>query len=469
MINCTAEYADPAHSVNKRSAADQINMSVSFPRPSKNDHKQVWHLATPIIVANLSVPMLGAVDTAVIGHLDQSFYLGAVAVGAVIFQFIYWSFGFLRMGTTGLTAQALGSKNYAEVQAIFYRALILGAAIAIAIWLLQLPILWVALALFEASEQVEILGATYFHVRIWSAPAVLANYCLVGWFIGIRNTRAALLLQVWMNGLNILLDLLFVLGFGLDVAGVAAATVISEYCAAGAGLVLFHRHARHMNIDRERPRIIDGAKLKRMLFINLDIFIRTFCLLFAFSFFTAQAAKLNDDILAANAVLIQFQHFLSFGLDGFAHAAEALVGGAIGAGNRARLRAAVITSGYWALAIAVLYTIIYAGAGGLIIELLTGIEDVRALAGEFLVWLIISPIISVWSFMLDGIFIGATRTREMRNGMLISLAIFIAAVFVLKPELGNHGLWLALMLFMVARAVTLGVYYPKLERTVDRD
>lgn len=439
-------------------------MSLSLPHPTRNDHKQVWHLAAPSIIANLSVPLLGAVDTAVIGHLDQSFYLGAVAIGAVIFHFIYWGFGFLRMGTTGLTAQALGAREFGEVRAIFYRALSLGTAIALVIWLAQIPLLWLATTLFEASVQIETLASTYFHVRIWSAPAVLANYCLIGWFIGISNTRAALLLQVWMNGLNILLDLLFVMGFGWDVAGVAAATVISEYAAVGAGLLLFRRTARSMDAGEARPSIFVAEKIKRMMFINLDIFIRTFCLIFAFSVFTAQAAKMDDDILAANAVLIQFQHFLSFGLDGFAHAAEALVGAAIGAGSRAKLRAAVVTAGIWALAVAALYTLIYAGVGAIIIQALTGIDSVRVGASEYLVWLMISPIISVWSFLLDGIFIGATRTAEMRNGMLISLAIFLAAVFVLQPIYGNHGLWLSLMLFMVARAITLGAYYPRLER-----
>ncbi|MEE2760508.1 MAG: MATE family efflux transporter [Pseudomonadota bacterium] len=437
---------------------------MGLPRLSRTDHQQVWHLAAPIIIANLSVPLLGAVDTAVIGHLDHSYYLGAVAVGAVIFQFIYWGFGFLRMGTTGLTAQAHGAGDHGEVRAIFYRALFLGTAIALVIWLAQRPILWTATGLFEASEQIEELAATYFHVRIWSAPAVLANYCLIGWFIGIGNTRAALMLQILMNGLNIILDLLFVIGMGWNVAGVAAATVISEYAAVCVGLILFHHICSAKNYVGTRPAIIDGPKIKRMLFINIDIFIRTFCLIFAFSYFTAQSAKFGDDVLAANAVLIQFQHFLSFGLDGFAHAAEALVGNAIGAGSRARLRAAVTTAGIWALVVAGLYTIVYAGAGPLIIQTLTGIDSVQNKASEFLVWLMISPIISVWSFLLDGIFIGATRTREMRNGMLISLAVFLAAVLVLKPSLGNHGLWLSLMLFMVARAIALGIYFPALER-----
>jgi len=418
----------------------------------------------PIIIANLSIPMLGAVDTAVIGHLEQAYYLGAVAVGAVIFQFLYWSFGFLRMGTTGLTAQAYGAGRLAEVHAVFYRALLFAAGMGTLIWIVQAPVIWISLALFDASDQVENLAATYFNVRVWSAPAVLANYCLIGWFIGLHNTRAALLIQVWMNGLNILLDLLFVVGFGWDVAGVAAATVISEYAALGLGFYLFRAQSKPMDLKGEKPVLLDRREIKRLFTVNFDIFVRTFCLIFAFALFTAQAAKIDDSVLAANAVLIQFQHFLSYGLDGFAQAAEALVGGAMGGKSRTRLRSAVVTCSYWAVLVAIGYTAIFGLAGVFIIDLLTGIEDVRILAREFIPWLIVSPIISVWSFMLDGIFIGATRTREMRDGMMISLAVFVIAVFTLKPVLGNHGLWLALMLFMVARAITLGLFYPRLER-----
>ena len=433
---------------------------------SISEHKRVWRLAGPIIIANLSVPLLGAVDTAVMGHLPQSYYLGAVAVATVIFHFLYWSFGFLRMGTTGLTAQAYGANDKGEIYAVFVRALGLGCVIGVGLWIFQWPILQGALFVFDASDKVENLAEIYFNIRIWSAPAVLANYCLVGWFIGMHNTRAALIVQVWMNGLNIALDLLFVFSLGWGVAGVAAATVISEVSAVFLGLYLFRRQIMQMAITVGSTSILDAPKIKRMFSINSDIFVRTFCLIFAFSFFTAQAAKLGDDTLAANAVLIQFQHFLSFGLDGFAHAAEALVGGAMGAKNKSSFRSAVVTASQWAIFVALLYALVYWIAGSYIIDLITNIEHVRATAREFLVWLVILPIISVWSFMLDGIFIGATKTKEMRNAMILSLAVFLIAVFLLKAPFGNHGLWMALTIFMVARAITLGVLYPRIERSV---
>ncbi len=430
----------------------------------------VWRLAGPIILANISVPLLGAVDTAVIGHLEHAYLLGAVAIGAIIFQFIYWSFGFLRMGTTGLTAQALGASDLEETRAIFLRAILIGGFVGIALWLFQWPIIKISLLLFEASNHVEENAELYFFIRIWSTPAVLINYCLVGWFIGVRNTRATLILQIWMNGLNIILDLLFVIGFGWGVAGVASATVLAEVSTALGGLLLYRRHLRRMNpkigsiIGIEK--LFDRAKIKHMFSVNFDIFVRTFCLISAFAFFTAEAAKFGDVTLAANAILIQFQHFLSFGLDGFAHAAEALVGGAVGAKDRQTLRSVVRISSLWALLVAGFYVLTYALLGGMIINLLTDIEEVRRHAMEFLPWLIISPILSVWSFMLDGIFIGATHTREMRNGMLISLAVFIVIAFFLKSEYGNHGLWLSLMIFMVVRGVTLGMFYSKLERSI---
>ena len=443
-------------------------MSIDSHIPENSSFKDrnlvVWRLAGPIILANISVPLLGAVDTAVIGHLEHAYLLGAVAVSVIIFQYIYWGFGFLRMGTTGLTAQAFGSGDLDETRACFLRALMVGGFIGIALWIFQWPIIKFSLLLFDASSEVEEFAELYFFIRIWSAPAVLINYCLVGWFIGVRNTRAALMLQVWMNGLNIVLDLLFVIGFGWGVAGVAGATVIAEISAAAAGLWMFSRQLNRLGTFKSSVRLFDKPKIKRMFGVNFDIFIRTFCLISAFAFFTAQAAKLGDITLAANAVLIQFQHFLSFGLDGFAHAAEALVGGAVGAKNHRALRSTVKITSLWAVLIAGLYVLVYGLAGEWIISLMTNIEQVRHAAIEFLPWLIISPIFSVWSFMLDGVFIGATHTKEMRNGMMISLAIFIAVALILKDVYGNHGLWLSLMIFMVIRGITLGVFYPRVER-----
>lgn len=436
----------------------------SEPMDARALNRRVWRLTGPIMLANLSVPLLGAVDTAVMGHLPEAFYLGAVAVGATIVHFIFWGFGFLRMGTAGLAAQAYGAGNGLEIRVVLARAGLLGVGLGAAILLLQWPIARIGLALFEASGQVEDLAETYFFIRIWSAPAVFVNYAIVGWFIGVQNTRAVMILQVFMNGLNIILDLWFVLGLEWDVAGVAAATVIAEFTALALGVLMVRRELRRIPGSWRGMNLRDADKIRQLVAVNRDIFIRTACLMFAFAFFTARGAKLGDDTLAANAVLMQFQQFLSFGLDGFAHAAEALVGGAVGAKDRRTLRLAVKICGLWAAIIAAAYTLVYAAGGPVIIGWLTNLEAVRALSGEFLVWVVISPIVSVWSFTLDGVFIGATRTAEMRNGMIISLAIYLAAVFALQPVLGNHGLWLAFTIFMAARAVTLAVVYPNVER-----
>jgi MATE family multidrug resistance protein len=435
--------------------------------PSRREwHRRVWRLAGPIILSNMSVPLLGAVDTAVVGHLPDPVYIGAVAVGAIIFNFIYWGFGFLRMGTTGFTAQALGAGDGVEVRAIFGRGLIIGVGLGLCLVAAQIPIGLGAFGLIEASGEVERLAAAYYDIRIWGAPAALANYAVIGWLLGMQRTRTILVLQFLLNGLNIVLDLTFVLGFGWGVEGVALATLISEYCAAVAGLWIVFGLLRRDGGRWDYGRIFDRTRLVAFARVNGDIFIRTLCLIFAFSYFTAQSARMGDVLLAANAVLMHFQHFMAFGLDGFAFAAEALIGGAVGARDRRALRAAVSVSTQWAFAISALYVAVYAGLGTSIIAALTGIAEVRMAAATFLPWAIAAPLVSVWSYQLDGIFIGATRTGDMRNAMLVSLAAYLAAVHLLVPMLGNHGLWLALMVFMVARAATLALYYPRLEKAV---
>ena len=407
--------------------------------------------------------MLGAVDTAVIGHLDEAYNLAAVAIGSTIILSIYWAFGFLRMGIGGLAAQALGSKDAPEVRALFTRGALIGLSVGLVLWAIQSQILWLALNLFDGSAATKSLASLYFEIRIWSAPAVLVNYCLIGWFIGMQNTRAVLYLQVFMNGLNIVLDLYFVLNLGWGVAGVAIATLISELAAVIIGLLVYRREVNRFDPGGKSGSVWDVNKLKRTLGINIDIFIRTVCLLFAFAFFTSQASGFGDITIAAHLVLIQFQFFLSFGLDGFAHAAEALVGNSIGSKNRLALRHAVNISSKWAAGVAGAYMLVYAIAGEFIIGLLTSIPEVRIVATDYLIWLIISPAISVWSFMLDGIFIGATRSAEMRNGMLISLIVFISAALLLKPIMGYGGVWVAFTFFMIMRAITLGIFYPRVE------
>ena len=431
-------------------------------------HRRVWGIAGPIIVSNISVPLLGAVDTFVMGHLPEPKFLGAVAVGAMIFTFLYWGFGFLRMGTGGLTAQAFGARDGDEVRACLARAAIIAAPVSLALILVQYPVSLAALALVDASAAVEDLALAYFSVRIWGAPATLMNFALLGWFIGCRQAQAALWHQLFLNGVNIVLDLVFVLGLGWDVEGVAAATVIAEFGAMGLGLWLARPILRRVGGAFVRERILDRAELRRTFSLSVDIFVRTVCLVFAFAYFTARGAAFGDVVLAANAILLNFQTFMAHALDGFAHAAEALGGGAVGARDRREFRDAVRTSALWALIAAIGFAAAYAGGGPLIINLLTGIAEVRHVAREYLVWSQVLPLASVVPFVLDGVFLGATRGRTMRNAMVVSLAVYLVACFGLIPLWGNHGLWAALTIFMGARGVTLLARYPALERSVGR-
>ena len=429
-------------------------------------HSRMWRLAAPIIISNISVPMLGAVDTAVVGHLPDARYLGGVAVGALVFTFIYWGFGFLRMGTGGLTAQAFGAEDADEVRACLARAAVIGIPVALILILLQAPMAWVAFTIVEATPEVEALAREYFFTRIWGAPATLMNFALLGWFIGVQNTKAALWHQLTLNGVNIVLDLVFVIGFGWGVAGVAAATAIADVAALAFGLWLALPILRRLGGAFVRAKILEAEKIRRTVALNVDIFIRTICLVSAFAYFTAQGAAFGNVVLAANAVLLNFQTFMAHALDGFAHAAEALGGRAIGARDRQAFRDAVRAAMLWGLIVAIAFTLVYLLAGVAIVELLTGIQDVRAAAREYIVWSVVMPLVAVFPFVLDGVFLGATRGRTMRNAMIVSLVIYVVACLTFVPMWGNHGLWGALLIFMGARGITLGVRYPALERTV---
>ena len=427
---------------------------------------RVWALAGPIILSNLSTPLLGAVDTAVVGHLPDPAYIGAVAIGAVIFNFLFWGFGFLRMGTTGFAAQAFGAGNPAEVRATLARPLLLALALGTLVLLLQAPVGLIAFSLLEASAEVEGFSRSYYEIRIWSAPAALMNYAMLGWLLGVRQAKAVLLLQVAMNAINIVLDLVFVVGFGWDIEGVAYASVIAEYSAVVLGLAIVGQHLRALGGTWDPARVLDRGRLVALFKVNADILVRTLCLIAAFAYLTARGAEMGDLVLAGNAILMQLQGFLAHGLDGFAHAASILAGNALGARSRPAFRAAVKTSTLWALGLAALFTAVYGLLGPGIVALFTNIAEVRETANAYLPWMALSPLISIWGFQLDGIFIGATRTADMRNAMLASLAVLLVACWLLIPPLGNHGLWLAFTIFTVARGITLGLYYPRLERSV---
>jgi MATE family multidrug resistance protein len=430
-------------------------------------NRRVLSLALPIILSNASVPLLGAVDTAVMGHLPDPAYIGAVAVGAMIFSFLYWGFGFLRMGTTGFTAQAFGAEDAEEMRAALARPLLLGLIIGLCLIALQALIAPAAFYFMDASAQVEGFAQTYFDIRIWGAPATLITYALLGWLLGGGNARAVLYIQLLLNGLNIALNLIFVLGLGMTIDGVALATVISEYTALAFGLLLAAGQMKSWPGVWERARILERARLTALFRVNLDIFIRTFCLQVAFFAFTARSAQLGELQLAANAILLQFETFMAYILDGFAHAVEVLAGNALGARKRAAFRGAVVASTVWAALFALLITLVYAVAGPQLVTLFTDIEAVREATWDFLPWAVVMPLVGVWAYQLDGIFIGATRTAAMRNAMLVSLLGYLPALFLFEQLWGNHGLWLSITLFLGLRGVTLAVCYPALEKSIE--
>ena len=429
-------------------------------------HYKMWRLAGPIIISNISVPMLGAVDTAVMGHLPDAKYLGGVAVGALVFTFIYWGFGFLRMGTGGLTAQAFGAEDADEIRACLARAAVIGIPVALVLIILQAPIAWAAFSIVEATPEVELLAEQYFYTRIWGAPATLMNFALLGWFIGVQNTKAALWHQLILNGVNIVLDLVFVIGFGWGVAGVAAATAMADVAAVAFGLWLALPILRRLGGAFVRQNILEGEKIRRTVALNIDIFIRTICLVSAFAYFTAQGAAFGNVVLATNAVLLNFQTFMAHALDGFAHAAEAMGGRAIGARDRDAFREAVRVSMLWGTIVAIGFSLFYLMGGVAVVDLLTGIDDVRDAAREYISWSVVMPLIAVFPFILDGVYLGATRGRTMRNAMIASLLTYLVACFFFVPAWGNHGLWASLLIFMGARGITLGLRYPALQRSV---
>lgn len=432
---------------------------------SPASHRAILAIALPIMLSNVSTPMLGAVDTAVVGQIPDPAYIGAVAVGSLVFTFVFWAFGFLRMGTTGLTAQAFGAQDRSEMVAALGRSLLVALAAGCALVALQWPIREAAFTLLDASERVEQLGRSYFDIRIWAAPATLANYALLGWFIGLGRTDIALVLQLVLNLSNIALDLLFVLVLHWDVQGVAAGTVLAELLAASVGLAIAARHVRALGGQWSLRRLLMPEPLKRTIVVNGDIMVRSLALIFVFVWFMAQGAAQGDVRLAANAVLMQFISISAYFLDGLAFAAEALVGRAVGAMRRGALAAAAIKTSIWAGAVALALSLLLLMFGGSLIDLLSVDAAVRAAARTYLPWAIGAPLLGVWAFQLDGIFIGATRTADMRRAMLASSAIFLLAWWLLQPW-GNHGLWAALYVNYVARAVTLLRYYPALLRSV---
>lgn len=442
-------------------------MSESAPR-AQITHRRVLAIAIPIVLANVTVPILGVVDTAVVGQMGLAAPIGAVGIGAIILSALYWIFGFLRMGTTGLTANALGAGRMGEVSAMWSRALMIGLLGGAVIIALQYPLFALSFLVSPASAEVEGLARSYMSIRVWSAPAVIALYGITGWLIAQERTRAVLILQLWMNGLNIGLDLWFVLGLGWGVEGVAFATFLAEWSGLALGLFLC-RDVFANPAWRDATRIFDRETLVRFASVNGDILLRSLMLQGIFVSFLLLGADFGDVTLAANHVLVQFLEVTAFALDGFAFAAEALVGQAMGRRAASELRRSAILTSLWGLFVVIGMSLAFYLFGGAIIDMMAKNAPVQAEARIYLPYMVAAPLIGIASWMLDGIFIGATRTKDMRNMMAVSFVLYLLAVWALLPSLGNHGLWLALLFSFVARGLTLGLRYPALERSASEN
>ena len=421
--------------------------------------RDVWRIAAPMILSNISVPLLGMVDTGVVGHLESPVYLGAVAIGGTIFSFLYTGVNFLRMGTTGIAAQRFGAGDFDGLRVSLGQALVVAQLIALTVILLQWPVGRVAMELLGAEGALREHALEYFAIRIWSAPGTLANFVMVGWFLGLQNARVPLVIFLTINLTNIVLDLLFVLVLGMKVDGVALASVFAEYTGLAVALLFAVRELRRNSGHWPMEKFVKLREYTAFFSVNANLFVRTMALMFTIAFVTAQGTRMGGLILAANAILMQLQNLTAFGLDGLAHAAEALVGKAVGQQRRDALERAVTLSLKWSLIFAAGFSAAYLLLGPHLINVLTDLPAVRDTTLRYLPWMIVSPLVSVWSFLYDGVYVGATRAREMRNIMVFSaFGVFIPAWFVLQP-LGNDGLWLAFLLFLASRGIGMHIWY----------
>ena len=438
--------------------------------PDPISYRYLLQKAWPIILANASVPLLGLVDTAVIGNVGSITDLGAIAFGALIFSFVYWSFGFLRMGTTGFAAQASGAGEEQEVRAVLGRALLIALCLGVVLILIQWPIGLAAFSLLDGSAPVEAVAQQYFDIRIWGAPATLATFALMGLLIGLGKSRTLLIVQLFLNGLNILLDVWFAGILGWGASGIALGTVIAEWTTVLLAGWLVYRTLNERKLLTEvfwpKAKIMDLSALLKTASANLDIMLRTLILVFSFAFFINQSAKFGDTVLASNHILLQLIAFSAFFLDGYAFVVEALVGGAIGAKRSDIFDLAVRRSTVLALITAILLALIIALVGDIAVILMTDISSVRLAANQLLPFAALYVLFSFAAFQLDGIFIGASFTRQMRDAAALSIAVYFIAWWALSDQHGIQGLWGAMIIYVVARAVALLLFYPSLRRSV---
>ncbi|MCL9783578.1 MATE family efflux transporter DinF [Vibrio sp. S4M6] len=422
---------------------------------NKQIHKQVLLLAIPMVLSNITVPLLGLVDSAVIGHLKHAWYLGGVSLGSTMISVTFWLLGFLRMSTTGLTAQSWGAQDKHQLALTLLQGLLMAVGLAVVFLILHAWISELIFSFSSASAQVKQYGAQYFSIRAWGAPAALANFVLLGWLLGTQDSKSPMWMVIIANVTNILLDFLFVVGFEWKVQGVAIASVIAEYVSFSFGLLCVTNTWRRQLMPSPRLLISNAMTgISRFVKLNRDIFLRSLFLQAALSFMVFKGASYGDDIVAANAVLMSFVMIISYGMDGFAYAMEAMVGKAIGGKNKDQLADSMIGITFWSLLICLALTLVFVFFGSELISLITSIVRVQQVAAVYLPWLMAMPLVSMWCFLLDGIFIGATKGKQMRNSMFLAMCGYFIVYWLAAP-LQNHALWLALLSFMALRGLTL--------------
>ena len=417
---------------------------------NKSIDRDIFRLAWPNIISNVSVPLLSSVDTALMGYLSME-HLGAVGLGAMIFNFFYWNFGFLRMGTTGMTAQAYGSRDRLGMSTVFYRALLVSTAIAITIVALQGLIVNLGVDWMNAPTGQISLVSTYVLTRIWAAPATLGLYVLMGWLFGMQNARAPMYVTIAINIVNIVLSYFLIVNLGMGIKGAALGTVIAQYFGLLVILIVIANAYKSELKLPSTSELFQWEAFKHFFLINRDIFIRTLCLTFAFGFFYSKSAIYGEVMLGVNVVLLQFLNWMSYGVDGFAFAAESLVGKHFGARSYDTLSATIKRIFYWSVIMAVGYALLYGLGGKWLFKLFTDVEEVLAASGPYILWMAVLPLLGFASYIWDGIFVGLTASKAMRDSMVLSLIGYLACYYLLEPHLGVHALWLALSFFLLLR------------------
>lgn len=425
-------------------------------------NKSILKLAIPNIISNITIPLLGLVDMILMGHLDSAIYIGAIALGGTIFSVLYSFFSFLRAGTTGFTAQSYGNNDKTEIIYSLYRSVCIGIPIIILILSLQIPIAKISSLLLDGSNEVKELAITYFYVRIWAAPANILLYCLNGWFVGMQNTKIPMFIAILINVMNIILSFILVIIFEQNVKGVALGTVIAQYSGLCLAIVLLIKNYKSYFVKINKEILFNIEKIKRFFRVNRDLMIRSFLLIISIAFFTNQSAKLGNNILAVNMILLQSFYIFSYFTDGFAYAGEALVGKFVGSNDKTNLQKVVRLLLIWGFAISIPFTILYALFPTDFVKIISDNTEILTEVQPYYIYMIIIPLITFTAFIWDGIYIGATASKAIRNTMIIStIFVFIPSWYVLMPRFGNHGLWMAFLCFMIARGLAMTLMYKK--------